>query len=64
MRTCLRCGTIMVEDLDIKVDMQGYGTKVTKKGVFGDTVKKLRVAACPRCGEISLFIDELEKLSG
>lgn len=64
MRTCLRCNTMMIEDLDVKVDMQGYGIKITKKGVFGDTVKKPKVAVCPQCGEISFYIGDLDKLKG
>ena len=52
----------MVENLDVKVDMQGYGIKVTRKGVFGDTVQKPRVAVCPQCGEVSLYLEDLDKL--
>lgn len=55
---------MMIEDLDVKVDMQGYGIKITKKGVFGDTVKKPKVAVCPQCGEISFYIGDLDKLKG
>lgn len=62
MRKCLRCNAEMVEDLDVKVDMQGYGIKITRKGVFGDTVQKPRVAVCPQCGEVSLYLEDLDKL--
>ena len=34
MRKCLRCHEEMVENLDVKVDMQGYGIRITTKGVF------------------------------
>lgn len=50
MRKCLRCHEEMVENLDVKVDMQGYGIRITTKGVFGTTVEKPKVAVCPKCG--------------
>ena len=62
MRKCIRCQTTMVENLDVKVDMQGYGIKITKGGVFGDTVQKPKVAVCPACGEISLYTENTSKL--
>lgn len=62
MRSCLRCKCEMIEDVDIKVDMQGYGIKVTKKGVFGDTIQKPKVAVCPQCGEISMYLKDVDKL--
>lgn len=40
MRKCIRCKTEMIENLDVKVDMQGYGIKITRDGVFDDTVQK------------------------
>ena len=43
MRKCLRCHEEMVENLDVKVDMQGYGIRITTKGVFGTTVEKPKV---------------------
>lgn len=43
MRKCLRCHEEMVENLDVKVDMQGYGIRITTKGVFGTTVEKLKL---------------------
>lgn len=62
MRNCIRCQATMIEDVDIKVDMQGFGIKVTTKGVFGDTIQKPKVAVCPECGEISMYLDNTDKL--
>ena len=61
MRKCLRCNVQMVEDRDIKVDMQGYGISVTLPGVFCKKIAKPKVAECPNCGEISLYIENAEK---
>jgi len=52
----------MFENLDVKVDMQGYGITITHKGVFGSTIQKPKIAVCPSCGEISLYLDDLSKL--
>lgn len=62
MRKCLRCHEEMVENLDVKVDMQGYGIRITTKGVFGTTVEKPKVAVCPKCGEVSLYIENFESI--
>lgn len=58
----MRCGVEMIEDLDIKVDMQGYGISITKSGIFSSTIDKPRVAVCPKCGEISMYLKDIEKL--
>lgn len=62
MRKCIRCGSEMVSNLDIKVDAQGYGIKITKSGVFGATIQKPKVTVCPLCGEISLYIEDTSKI--
>ena len=56
MRDCIRCGSEMMEDLDIKVDMQGYGIRITKLGIVAGTIEKPKAAVCPKCGEISIYI--------
>lgn len=45
-----------------KVDMQGYGIRITTKGVFGTTVEKPKVAVCPKCGEVSLYIENFKSI--
>lgn len=62
MRKYIRCGSEMVTNHDVKVDAQGYGIKITKSGVFGDTIQKPEVAVCPSCGEISLYIQDTSKV--
>ena len=57
MRKCLRCNSEMNEEFEIKVDMQGYGISVTHKGIFGKKISKPQIAVCPKCGEISLYIN-------
>ena len=62
MRKCIRCGNEMTSNYDIKVDAQGYGIKITESGVFGNTIQKPKIAICPVCGEVSLYIEDTAKL--
>ena len=64
MRKCIRCGTEMKENCDIKVEGAGYGiflSSVDNK-LFGGRMGKLKVAICPKCGEVSVYLEDLEKL--
>ncbi|QNO14177.1 nucleic acid-binding protein [Alkalicella caledoniensis] len=63
MRTCHRCDTEMIEDFDVKVEGGAYGIKIAKgTGVFAKRIGKPKVAVCPNCGEISLYIEDVDKL--
>ena len=64
MRKCLRCGEEMKENCDQRVQGAGYGLVLAKdeSKLFGGRVGKPKVAICPRCGEISLYLDDVEKL--
>ena len=65
MRDCIRCGSEMMEDLDIKVDMQGYGIRITKLGIFSDsTIEKRKAAVCPHnvVKFLYIYIENVETL--
>lgn len=55
MRKCLRCGADMEENLTI-TSSQGI---VVRKGLSS---AKPKAAVCPQCGEVSLYIEEVDKL--
>lgn len=65
MRKCLRCNETMVEDYMLKTEnftaqasvLLGKGS-----GVFSDTKGKVKATVCPKCGEISIFFDKLDKI--
>ncbi len=61
MRKCIRCGTEMQEGFSFT---GGGGNVLRKKGM---TLKAVytKAALCPKCGEISLYIDDdaVEKLT-
>ena len=65
MRLCLRCQTPMVEDCDIKQELSGYRLTVSNKTnvVFAGRIGPPCVAICPKCGEISLYIEDVSKLN-
>ena len=58
MRICPHCQYEMRESFDIKIDSTGNGLKVTKEGTFGEVIGKPMVAVCPKCGEVSIYLDE------
>ena len=65
MRKCLRCDEVMVEDYILKTEnLTSWASVVLGKGsgVFSGTKGKVKASVCPNCGEISIFIDELEKV--
>ncbi|ALU15460.1 nucleic acid-binding protein [Eubacterium sp. AM05-23] len=60
MRICPHCQYEMRESFDIKIDSTGNGLKVTKEGTFGEVIGKPKVAVCPKCGEVSIYLDEYD----
>ena len=64
MRTCKQCDSEMVNGFDIKVDGASYGIKITKNStIFSERIEKPKVAICPKCCEVSLYIEKLDKIS-
>ena len=64
MRTCKQCDSEMVNGFDINVDGASYGIKITKNStIFSERIEKPKVAICPKCGEVSLYIEKLDKIS-
>ena len=64
MRICRQCECEMVEGFDIKVEGAGYGIKIASgTGIFANRIEKPKVAICPKCGEISLYIENIDKIS-
>jgi len=62
MRTCHRCRCAMAEGFDIKVEGAGYGIKIAEKGIRGKRLEKPKVAVCPKCGEVSLYIEDTDQI--
>ena len=63
MRKCEKCGANMKSDLRLKVNGGGYGIVVRvdekQKATIIDDVK---VAVCPECGNIEMYLENLTNL--
>ena len=67
MRECLRCGTQMVEDIEVTV----YGSGFTIIRLLKYRPGKLfpipysygtpKAAVCPKCGEVSFYLTKKKK---
>ncbi len=64
MRKCLRCGTPMKENCAVKVQGAGYGIVLSsdENKLFGGRMGTPKVAICPNCGEVSIYLENPEKL--
>lgn len=64
MRICRQCQFEMLEGFDVKVEGAAYGIKISKgTGIFANRMEKPKVAICPKCGEISLYVENIDKIS-
>ncbi len=63
MRECIRCGAEMKENCAIKVEGAGYVFLSSNENkLFGGRIGKPKVAICPKCGEVSIYLEDLDKL--
>ena len=62
MRKCLRCESEMVENLEVMVSNGGYGIDVREKGMFKNSIEKIKCAVCPECGYIETYIESTDKI--
>ena len=54
----------MKEGCAIKVEAAGYGIVMSsdENKLFGGRIGKPKVAICPECGEVSIYVENVEKL--
>ena len=64
MRKCVRCNTAMVENCGVKVKGAAYGLILTddENKWWGGRMEQPKVAICPKCGEVSIYLENVEKL--
>lgn len=54
----------MIEGFDVKVENAGYGIKISKgTGILAKRLEKPKVAICPKCGEVSMYVENLDEIS-
>ena len=59
MRNCIRCGAEMKEDFRIT-----SGIGIVIRPAKGHVAVIPRAAVCPQCGEVSVYVEEPDKLIG
>lgn len=52
----------MIENLDVKVEGEAYGIKITQQGIFKDNFGKFKCAVCPECGYTETYIEDTSKI--
>ena len=64
MRKCVRCNIAMVENCGIKVKGAAYGLVLTddENKWWGGRMEQPKVAICPQCGEVSIYLENVDKL--
>ena len=64
MRKCVRCNIAMVENCGIKVKGAAYGLVLTddESKWWGGRMEQPKVAICPQCGEVSIYLENVDKL--
>lgn len=62
MRECIRCKAEMVENLIIRDAGDATRIIITTDKFFPKTLGKVRAAVCPECGEISIYVEDTDKL--
>lgn len=65
MRKCIRCQSDMIENCAVKVEGAGYGIVMATddKHLFANRIGKPKVAICPKCGEVSIYIENPDILN-
>lgn len=63
MRECLRCGAQMVDGgcLFDTVEARQISVSINRRKLMRSSVGNPTVAVCPRCGEVSVYIPDVEK---
>ena len=65
MRKCIRCGADMQEGCTIKEDGAGYGVVLSteESKIISGRVGRPKVAICPQCGEVSIYLEDVSRLN-
>lgn len=61
MRKCTRCDTVMNEQFYLRIHGKEYGLIISKNNsIFSKKIATPKIAICPNCGEISMYIDNAD----
>lgn len=62
MRKCLRCGKEMIEGYTIREESEAAEIQLVESEELLAKRIQPKVAVCPDCGEVSVYIENIEKL--
>lgn len=62
MRKCLRCGRLMIEGYTIREESEATEIQLVESEELLAKRIQPTVAVCPECGEVSVYIANIEKL--
>lgn len=64
MRKCIRCQTEMIENCSIKIEGALYGIVMATddRRLFANRIGRPKVAICPACGEVSVYVEHTKDL--
>ena len=63
MRKCIRCGAEMVEGCGVRQSDTACGIVIMdSEKFFAKTIGRVRAAVCPECGEVSMYIENTDRL--
>ena len=53
------------ENCAVKIEGAGYGIVLSydENKLFGGRIGKPKVAICPECGEVSIYLEDLDRLN-
>lgn len=61
MRKCIRCETVIVENLTVGVT--GSAQRVCiKKGVLRSALCEVTAAVCPQCGYLETYVEDVSAI--
>ena len=55
----------MINSRAVKIEGAGYGIVLSsdENKLFGGRIGKPKVAICPECGEVSIYLEDLDRLN-
>lgn len=64
VRKCIRCKCDMLEGYEIETGKETGGVYLKDSKIWNiyGSIDEIKVAVCPSCGELSFYIDDIDKL--
>ena len=65
MRKCNNCGSEMLLGFEARPDGAGYPLRIYRysDGITMKSIGKPKAAVCPKCGEVSIYLEDLTRIT-